>query len=386
MNERHELPGMICGVLLDNVDMQETLNRIESMVFAGRLLSKAHQVVTVNMDFVVKSVYDIELRQILQSAELATVDGMPLVWTLRVAGVPMKERVAGSDLVPALAERAAQKGLSIYFYGARPGVADRAARKLQEQYPGLRVAGVHSPPMKASIEADGEDLHRIRAAQPDILLVALGNPKQEKWIHKYAAELHVPVLIGVGATLDFIAGTAQRAPLWMQKTGMEWFFRFVNEPRRLWKRYFTDMVVYSGCCLRQWWSLRGRHRAPGSFVDIISIESPYISVLGDLTGGSAEALLMSGKALLKEYLPLLIDVRGLRRVDTAGLAVLLALSKEARAAGMQVILAGAPPFLRRSLSALWLADNFILTDTPDAAEYASQAPLLKPADYAVIGK
>ncbi|MGB5060032.1 MAG: WecB/TagA/CpsF family glycosyltransferase, partial [Candidatus Promineifilaceae bacterium] len=176
---------VILGVPIDDLNMAETLDRLDEFVVTGRETGKGHQVATVNADFVVKSMTDPELRYLLQEADLSTADGMPLVWGSRLLGVNLEGRVAGADMIPALAQRAAAKGYSIYFLGAAPGIAAKAAEILKEQNPDLIVAGVKSPPYSSVIDMDPAIIAEIKAAQPDILLVAFGNPKQEKWIGMY---------------------------------------------------------------------------------------------------------------------------------------------------------------------------------------------------------
>lgn len=204
------------------------------------------------MDFLVKANQDPALLAILQATDLITADGMPLVWASRLLGLPLKERVTGADMVPLLAQRAAEKGYSIFFYGAAPGIAQRAAQILAEKFPGLTVAGWYSPPFSKDIQLTSEARNLILGSQPDILFVALGNPKQEKWIASFKEQLPVPVMIGVGGTLDFVTGTIRRAPLWMQRSGLEWFFRFLQEPKRLWKRYVIDIFQFSVLFFKQW--------------------------------------------------------------------------------------------------------------------------------------
>ena len=145
---------IVLNVPIDDLNMDEALERLEEFIAIGRETGKSHQIATVNADFAVKSMHDPELLYLLQEADMATADGMPLVWGARRLGVPLEGRVTGSDMVPALAERAAEKGYSIYFYGAAPGVAAKAAETLQEQYPGLIVAGVCSPPYQPVLEVD----------------------------------------------------------------------------------------------------------------------------------------------------------------------------------------------------------------------------------------
>ncbi|MCA9924861.1 MAG: WecB/TagA/CpsF family glycosyltransferase, partial [Anaerolineales bacterium] len=247
---------LMLGVPIDDLTPAEALNRLEMFIENGRATGKNHQIATVNADFVVKAMSDPELRGILLESDMATADGMPLVWGARKLGVQLQDRVTGADMVPALSQRAAEKGYSIYFLGAAPGVAARAAEILQAQNPGLKIAGIYSPPKSSLLEMDTSVVDRVRAAKPDILLVAFGNPKQEKWIAMHRHNLSVPVMIGVGGTFDFIVGKTKRAPVWMQRAGLEWLFRLLHEPRRLWKRYVVDMGGFGLFFVRQWWAMR----------------------------------------------------------------------------------------------------------------------------------
>ena len=170
--------------------------------------------------------------------------------------------------------------------GATPEVAAAAAQKLQIQNPGLVIAGVISPPFQPVLEMDPGIVAEIRAVDPDILLVAFGNPKQEKWIEIYGPQVNVPLMIGVGATLDFIAGHMARAPRWMQRTGLEWLFRLLQEPRRLVKRYFKDIFIFGYSFTRQWWLQRpGKARAGAQASISYHQAKPQskITVKGDLT-------------------------------------------------------------------------------------------------------
>jgi N-acetylglucosaminyldiphosphoundecaprenol N-acetyl-beta-D-mannosaminyltransferase len=367
MGELSSLPAVIYGIPVDDLDMDAALNRLEALVHVGRERTKTHQVVTVNTDFIVKAVGDPDLRSLLQKADLVTADGMPVVWASRLLGVPLQGRVAGSDLVPALAERAAQKGLSLYFYGARLGVAAAAAESLRSRWPELKIVGVESPPYREDLHTDQAALDRIRAAAPDILLVALGNPKQEKWIAKYAGELGVPVMMGVGASLDFIAGSVQRAPRWMQKSGLEWCYRLIQEPARLWKRYVVDLVVFSVLLLRQWKTFWLAHRPAKPSVESVSSPIPFLSVQGKLSGGRAKALVEKGSSLFLPQTPLLIDLRGLTGIDSAGLGALVGLAKQARLQGSQPVLISAPPYLTSILKEQWLDQFFLVFESMEAA-------------------
>jgi N-acetylglucosaminyldiphosphoundecaprenol N-acetyl-beta-D-mannosaminyltransferase len=172
---------------------------------------------------------------------------MPLVWLSRLKGQPLPERVAGVDLVHASCRLAAELGRSVFLLGAGTGVSERAAQRLQELYPGLRIAGTYSPPIGTLRRRDNERMVRIiRAAAPDFLFVALGAPRQDLWIREHQPQMQVPVAMGVGCVLDVVAGSVMRAPLWMQNVGLEWAFRLGQEPQRLWRRYLlNDLPMFA---------------------------------------------------------------------------------------------------------------------------------------------
>src|ERR1051325_10970883 len=228
-------PIAILGVPFDNVTTTETIQAIERMV-ASR---EPHYLVTANVDFLVQAQEDLELRRILFDAHLVLCDGTPLVWASRLLGNPLIERVAGADLVPLLIRVAAEKGYRIFFLGATEESAARAVENLKKLHPNLNIAGHYSPPFNKLLEMDHDEIsRRILQAKPNFLFVSFGCPKQEKWIAMHYRSLGVPVSAGVGATIDFLAGMVKRAPVWMQRFGLEWVYRLAQEPPRLLNRYF----------------------------------------------------------------------------------------------------------------------------------------------------
>jgi N-acetylglucosaminyldiphosphoundecaprenol N-acetyl-beta-D-mannosaminyltransferase len=179
-----------------------------------------------------------DLREINERAAFIVADGKPLVWASRMRGTPLPERVAGSDLIFHLCEEAAREGFRVFLLGGDEGVAEEAARRLIQRYPGLQVVGTECPPFREPTPEEERALSsRIRQAAPDLLFVAFGQPKGERWIIRHLDELGVPVSVQVGASLDFAARRVRRAPVWMQKSGLEWVFRMALEPRRLAGRY-----------------------------------------------------------------------------------------------------------------------------------------------------
>lgn len=228
------------NIELDNLTFNEALEKIDCLIHED---IKAYGV-TPNIDHIVQVQKDMELLEIYRNANLVLTDGKPLLWIAKLYKTPIKEKVSGSDLFPEICKLAAQKGYRIFFLGAAEGVAKKAAQRLQKKHIGLQVVGTYSPPF--GFEKDKEEiqkiLHMIHEANPHILIMGLGTPKQEKFIYRYREEFGVPFSIGLGASLDFEAGNVRRSPKWMSNMGLEWLYRMVQDPKRLIKRYLIDMI------------------------------------------------------------------------------------------------------------------------------------------------
>lgn len=231
------------GVTFDAITEQACIGRVISTLAAER----GGWIITSNLDHLYRAQYDAEFRAMLDEADLVVADGMPLIWASRLQGEPLPERVAGSTMVSSLAQAAAAHGRSIFLLGGEPGVAEEAAAKLTTRYPALRIAGQFCPPM--GFETDEKQMRQLRdalqAAQPDIVYVALGSPKQERLIRQLRAEFPDTWWIGVGISLSFLAGRVRRAPRWVQKLGLEWVHRLAQEPRRLARRYLVDGLPFA---------------------------------------------------------------------------------------------------------------------------------------------
>lgn len=181
-----------------------------------------------------------EVRAALNGAEWVTPDGMPVVWALRRMGARNVDRVYGPDLMLALSQISAQRGYRQFYLGGAPGVAEALAHNLEQRFAGLRVAGTLSPPFRGLTEAEERDmLAQVNDSGAQVVWVGLGSPKQDLWMARYRARLAAPLLVGVGAAFDFISGRQAQAPHWMQRSGLEWLFRLVREPGRLWRRYLV---------------------------------------------------------------------------------------------------------------------------------------------------
>lgn len=241
------------GIEIDALRMADAVDRVFEWV--SHADGTCRFVVTPNVDHTVLVQTSGELRAAYRDADLVLADGWPVVAASRLLRRPLPERVAGSDLAPALFEATKiRRPLRVYLLGAAAGVGERAARNIQRRWPAVDVAGVYSPPL--GFERDPEEtrriLERIRAAAPDVLVVGLGAPKQELWVHRHRSEIAAPVALCVGATIDFLAGEKKRAPKLVQRLGLEWLHRMLSEPRRLIKRYARDAWVFPQLVWREW--------------------------------------------------------------------------------------------------------------------------------------
>jgi N-acetylglucosaminyldiphosphoundecaprenol N-acetyl-beta-D-mannosaminyltransferase len=231
------------GIEFDNVTMKEAVAAIARM---AQKSAAPRIVCTANLDHLATIRKDDDFRRVYENADFVVADGMPLVWLSRFSGVQLQERVAGSDLFWELGRASASTGMRLFFLGGQPCAAEEAADVLRVKFPGAQIVGTYCPPV-GTLEDPQEDARicdMIVKAEPDVLLVGLGSPKQEKWIVAHKERLGVPVSIGVGAAFDMAAGKVRRAPVWVQRAGLEWSFRLLQEPRRLWKRYFGRDIPF----------------------------------------------------------------------------------------------------------------------------------------------
>lgn len=230
----------LLNTYVNNVDMDEAVSAIENMIDS----EKKSYVVAINVDVVMKIEEDEYLKKVVDEADMVLVDGKPLIWISKMHGNPVKAKISGSDLVPLLCEVAAEKGYKIFILGGADGIAKRAAKRLKYKLPKIQIVGIYAPPY--GFENDEKELTKINdmisAVHPDLLITCFGCPKQEKWIYDNIDKYDAKVSICAGATVDFLAGNVKRAPRWMSEHGLEWFYRFLQEPKRMFKRYFIDDV------------------------------------------------------------------------------------------------------------------------------------------------
>ncbi|MEI7730755.1 MAG: WecB/TagA/CpsF family glycosyltransferase [Verrucomicrobiota bacterium] len=379
-------PIAILGVPFDIVTMAGTLELIEEMIISR----KPHYAATANVDFVVQAMEDIELRRILLDAHLVLADGMPLVWASRWLGNPLPERVTGSDLVPRLLCEAERKGWRVFFLGGSEQSVAIAAEKSLKKHPNLKIVGAYSPPFKSLLEMDHEDIvRRVCAASPDVLLVAFGCPKQEKWINMHFRKLGVPLSVGVGATIDFLAGTMKRAPVWMQRTGTEWIYRMLQEPRRLFRRYGTDLWIFSRAIFKQWWHMR-TGRAASRTADApaaLTILGKSLQVLELPSRLDAEAVRSNSEQwnkLAEADRHLLVDMSKIEFIDSTGAGLLVRFERRMRGSNRQILLLAPSKAAQGALTLMRITDLLPTAPNLEAARemiarrIAEQATVVTP--------
>jgi N-acetylglucosaminyldiphosphoundecaprenol N-acetyl-beta-D-mannosaminyltransferase len=248
----------LAGLSIDALTMNQAVGQL--LAWAKAPGATCRYVVTPNVDHAVLFQSNAALRAAYDDAALVLADGMPLVWTSRLLRRSLPERVTGSDLVPALFTAVPSgRSLRVYLLGAAAGVAERAAANIVRRWPAIEVVGTYSPALGFEHDADENAaiLQRIAAARPDVLVVGLGAPKQELWVHAHRDRIAAPIALCVGATIDFLADHIVRAPVWMQTSGLEWLHRLASQPRRLAKRYARDAWIFPQLVLRDLFAAKG---------------------------------------------------------------------------------------------------------------------------------
>ncbi|HEY2497482.1 MAG TPA: WecB/TagA/CpsF family glycosyltransferase [Candidatus Angelobacter sp.] len=361
----------VLGVPFHSVTINEAIDFIEEKIDEGGF----HQIATANVDFLMHSMRDKKLQEILCSCDLVVPDGMPILWAAKMLGSSLKERVCGVDLVPQLAKLCVKRRFSIFLLGASDAVSARAAEKLKESFPGLKIAGRYSPPARPLEQMNHEEiLNRIAQAKPDILLVAFGNPKQEKWIAMHRDRLNVPVCIGVGGSLDFVAGAASRAPQWMQSCGLEWFYRMSQEPKRLVQRYFGDAIGFALHMPSQLFTtaLQPRNKTKaGVFLDHTGT-TDVISIYGDFTGPMVKEFQSLTRATIANGMNMVMNLAQTTYLGTDALGSMIQISSALRQSNRELWLAEMRPHLLRMLQSAHLNMYFMATTNVDDAIYRAE--------------
>lgn len=364
-------PLVLLGIPFHNLTFAEAvewvLNRIET--------GQPGYIATANLDFLQRAWKDPELQRILIEASLVIADGMPIVKMSRYLGPKLKERVTGSDLTPMLAEAASENACSIFALGAAPGVADQAMHKLKERYPGFQIAGTYSPEKAEVIEMDNSPiLTELKASRPDILLVAFGAPKQEKWINMHFRDWDIPVAMGIGGTLDFLAGTQSRAPSFFQCIGLEWCWRMLANPKRLVKRYAGNLFFFISAVgkLLQIKFLRSK-----ALSNPVSAEDPALQNLERYSARfftfpshndekSRNTVLNTFKDSLGEKQHIIADMKSFKWLNSLELGTLLTIANECRRKKKTLFLINTVPRVEALLKLYRLTDYLKVAISADA--------------------
>lgn len=336
----------ILGVPIDNLTMDETIEAMDRLIETDGF----HQIATANVDFLMKAIGDDELMDILHRCDLVLPDGMPLVWASRFMGTPLKERVAGADLLPRLSELSQRKQRRMFLLGATEERSAAAAKWILRNYPGAQIAGRYSPPFGPIEQMDhGHILNLIKEASVDILLVAFGNPKQEKWLAMHRSRLQVPLCIGVGASLDFLSGTHNRAPEWMQNSGLEWMHRFYKEPGRLGRRYSANALGILRHLSLQMLAVSTQPRSSAlSRISLFQEDHALVAtIVGQFTGAVVEEFEDAMAQSIEENSDLILDLHLTTSIGADAMGILVELSSKMRDQGNEIWLVGMRPSLRR---------------------------------------
>jgi N-acetylglucosaminyldiphosphoundecaprenol N-acetyl-beta-D-mannosaminyltransferase len=339
MRDRLQHPIAVMGLPINSLSADEAVETLERLIQSGG----THQVCTMNVDIWLNALADPHLHRIVAGSSLVVPDGMPLVWASGLLGCPLAERVTGVDLVPRLAELSARKGYKIFLLGAKPGVADRASRLLERNYPGVQIVGTFAPAEDNLMRMDHtEILRKIHAVSPDILLVAFGNPKQEKWIWMHRKRLGVPLSMGVGGSFDILVGDNWRAPRWIQRCGLEWAMRFLQEPVRLGPRYLRDfaglMRHLPMALLAAWW--QRPYLGQSRVTTAVTPQVMHVNIHGRLGAEIAALVQDATTASIINGLVMVVHLHSVNQVTAAGLGVLLGARRQLLEAGLSLSLAG----------------------------------------------
>jgi N-acetylglucosaminyldiphosphoundecaprenol N-acetyl-beta-D-mannosaminyltransferase len=318
---------------------------------------------TANVDFLTQAWRDPELQRILLEADLVVADGMPIVWSAGRFGPRLRQRVTGSDLVPRLAAACARERLRVFLLGGGPGVADAAGLALKKRHPDLIICGTYSPP-KADVLALAHDeiLTRLAEARPHLLLVAFGAPKQEKFINLHVRSWSVPLAVGVGGSLDFIAGAQRRAPVLLQRLGLEWLWRMTTDPRRLFGRYIGNLRFFFTsyrALRRQQFAARRAGLDPSPEVAPAAWQGAVV----EFRDGQTMEALLAAVAQVSEPATLVLDLARRRWLDSAALGRLLQLARELTRTGRRLVLWRPPAPVEAHLRTCRLANYLSLCRT-----------------------
>lgn len=361
------------GLPISNVTMAEAVAKIAEGIENGT----SQQIATANLDFARNARKDPYLHKVICDCSMVLPDGAPMVWASLLMKRPLKQRVTGVDLVPELAKLSAERGYRIFLLGSAPENARKAVEVLKKKHPGVNICGMYSPAVKPlELMDDEEILRRIHEAKPDILLVAFGNPKQELWIDRNREKLNVPVSIGIGGSLDMIAGSLRRAPRFVQKLQLEWVFRMMQEPRRLLPRYIGDfralikhlpgevMATWRQPEMKNAWPVAASVEAGTRIVHLPTV----------LTGSECDAVMREVNTAAERGERVVFDMVLTERVEADGVGCILEARRTMAAAGLPFWLSCVAAPVRRVLDSLALVQHIRMAPTTPEAIRLAKSP------------
>ncbi len=353
---------VLLGLPFHDITLEETLAYCAAAMHG----KEPSYLVTANVDFTTQAYEDPDLKKIVFFADRVVCDGMPLVWLSKWFGHPLRERVAGSDMVPKLLEICGKERHSVFFFGSDLNTLEEAKIIVEKRYPGLKVVGIDSPPFGAVVEWDNDALcAKMRASGAQLLLVCLGCPKQERWIFAHYKEAGIPLSIGVGASLDFITGKQKRAPRWMQKVGMEWFWRMASSPKRLVKRYSKDFVFLAAASWQQYQSHRHRMLIADPAQSSPKLEEERKFQLTRVYwAGNLQLQDLAGAPIPENMqAPVLLDASGITFMDSSGLGRFAALVRTCRTADQQLVVVNPSLAFKTAIRAVRMDSLYQTADT-----------------------
>jgi len=354
------------GLPITNVTMAQAVSRIAQFVDSGKL----HQIATANLDFARNSLRDPYLQRIICECSMVLPDGAPMLWAASIFRCPLRERVTGVDLVPELARLSEQRGFGIFLLGSTDSSSKRAADVLMKRFPGMKIVGRCCPEASFLTEKNHDSIiAQIRDSGAQIVMVGFGNPKQEMWIHRHKDQLPPAVYIGIGGSLDIVAHSRRRAPRWMQRMYLEWCFRMVQEPIRLFPRYARDAATLlghlpAGIVANRMQPFERRQR--GSAVDVRS-GARVVVTPGKLGGRAAAILLTEAQRAIAGGEMLVIDMSATLRVEAEGLGGLLEARRLLLDAKLPIRLTSMSTSVKRVLQVSAVLDLFATASTTAGA-------------------
>ncbi|MGB3736763.1 MAG: WecB/TagA/CpsF family glycosyltransferase [Ilumatobacter sp.] len=353
------MSSVVLGVPIEDLTLESTSGLIDALIRDGRASGRTHQIATVNVDFVVNALHDPELMDILRNTSVNIADGMPLLWASTAMGTPLTERVAGSELFAGLGRESQTRGWDVHVFGGAPDVAERTRAMIADQFPNARFTVDSGPKLSDISSVPDEVIEGLAERDADLLCVALGNPKQEYFIHRYGARIGCPVMIGVGGSMDMLVGDRKRASARVQNAGLEWIVRALQEPGRLGPRYVRDGVVFAPKIVRE--QFAGRKQRWGWTFEVTPGSSSTRAVPVLRTREDAgEQLDAVPPTMLDPHAPVVIQLAGVDELSWQGVAILCLLVRHARRHDLDMTTYDLSGALRASLAdhaiGEWLVD------------------------------